>query len=234
MERAAVFEDAQSPDGRLLGNAVIEHDHAIRDVLLDAVTCQRSVAAFARDHCSDAAFFQKLKEPSQFGTKNGRVRERTEHRFDRVDHHSLRTDSIDGSAEAQEQTLEVPFAGFLQVAVHQGDVVQHQIAVGLELGQVEAERCDIRSQVVDALLERHEHARLVELGDPPYQELHRNQRLATAGRPAHKRRATLRQTSTGHLIETADTGRSLQQTRQLRRGGAHPHQRSVFNVAYGC
>ena len=54
VQRAAVLEDAQAAGRGLLGHAVVEHDHAVRDVLLDAVAGQRPVAALAGDHRRDA------------------------------------------------------------------------------------------------------------------------------------------------------------------------------------
>ena len=46
--RAAILDDAQPPGGDLLVHAVVEHDHAVGDVLLQAVARDASLAAARR------------------------------------------------------------------------------------------------------------------------------------------------------------------------------------------
>ena len=103
------------------------------------------------------------------------------------------------------------------------DVVDHELAVGLELREVEAQRRHVGDEVVGRLLEGHEHAGLAELGDPADEELHGEQRLAAAGRAADERRAAPRQPAAGHLVEPADAGRRLRQRAQ-----PHPCRRSCW------
>src|ERR1700722_16748749 len=48
VKRAAVLQNAQTPRRGLFRDEMIQHDHAVRDVLLDSATGQHPVAALAR------------------------------------------------------------------------------------------------------------------------------------------------------------------------------------------
>ena len=88
-------------------------------------------------------------------------------------------------------------------------MIEHQLSIRFELGQVKVQRRNVGNEIVAGLLERHEHARLAKLGDAADQELHRQQRLAGTGRAANQRRASARQPALRHLIEPCDPGRCL-------------------------
>jgi hypothetical protein len=62
------------------------------------------------------------------------------------------------------------------------------------------------SQLLVRLFERHEHARLVELGSSTHQEFHGQDSLAAARRAAQKRRPPFGQTATGDLVQADDAG----------------------------
>ena len=95
-----------------------------------------------------------------------------------------------------------------------------RLAVGLERGQVEAERRHVGDQVVGRLLEGDEHPGLVVLGDPADEELHGEECLAASGGAADERRASPGQPAAGHLVEPADTGRRLRQRGKRTGDGA--------------
>ena len=105
--------------------------------------------------------------------------------------------------------VEVPGPGLLQVAGGDLHVVHHQQLVVLQLLEVEAQGGHVLHQLVDRLLEGDEDAGLVELRDAAHQELHRQQGLAAAGRPADQRRAAEGQPALGDLVEAADAGGRL-------------------------
>ncbi len=108
----------------------------------------------------------------------------------RVDHDPLGADLVDRGAEAEEQARRGPSS----------PVSSTSPAVDARRGRSPGGRrpaAAARSKPSEAtlatrsstdLLEGDEHAGLAELGDPPDQELHREQRLAAAGRPADQRR----------------------------------------------
>ena len=54
VRRAAVLDDAQPPGRDLLVDPVVEQDHAVGDVLLEALAGELPVAALAGDHDRDA------------------------------------------------------------------------------------------------------------------------------------------------------------------------------------
>ena len=128
VQRAPVLQDPQPPGRRLLGHAVVEHDHAVRDVLLDAMPRERAVATLAGDHRRDAAFLEPAEQAPQLGPQDRRVRERAEQGLDRVDHDPLGADLVDRRADPHEQPVEVPVAGLCHLFADHRDVVDDEHA----------------------------------------------------------------------------------------------------------
>ena len=192
VERAAVLENPKPSGRRLVGDEVIEDDHAVRDVLLDAVTGQHPVASLGRDHGGDPSGLEPEEQAPELGAQGGDVLEGSEQRLDRVDDNPVRPHGVDAGPKADEQGLEVPLPGLYHLAGDEVDVIEHELLVGLELLEIKAEGGDVGNEVLPRFLEGHEHARLAELGDAADQELHRQQRLARTGRTANERRTPAR------------------------------------------
>ena len=76
----------------------------------------------------------------------------------------------------------------------------------LELGEVEAQRSDVRDEILPGLLERHEHPRFAELDDPADEELRREQGLPAPGGTADQSGPAAREAAAGHLVEAVDPG----------------------------
>jgi hypothetical protein len=209
VHRAAVLHDAQPAGRELLGDAVVEHDDAVGDVLLETVAGERAVAALARDHRGDPAVLEPAEQPAQLGAQHRGVGQSSEQRLDGVEHDALGADRVDRVAEADEKAAEVVLARLLDLGALDADVVDQQLPARDELFEIEAERADVLDQLLGGLLERHEHAGLAELGRPAHQQLHREQRLAAAGAAAHQRRPAARQAAAGDLVEAGDAGRGL-------------------------
>jgi hypothetical protein len=226
MQGAAVLQDPQPSRRRLLDDAVVEHDHAVRDVLLDSISGQRSLAAFAGDDRGNAALLEPTQQPTQFGTHDRGVGERSVEVLQRVEHHSFGAHLVDRRAEAYEQRLEIPLAGLGDIGGHDVHVVEHEHAVGLKLRQVETERGDVGREVLGALFERDEDSRLAVADDPADQELHREQRLSAAGRPADEGGATARQPAARDLVEAGDTGRRFGELGQRAWGSGSARHRN--------
>ena len=91
------------------------------------------------------------------------------------------------------------------------DRVDDQAPGGLESGQVEAERGDVRRQVGGRLLERQQDAGLVELLGAAHQELEPEQRLARTRASGDQGRPAVRQPPAGELVEPPDARRRLGQ-----------------------
>ena len=61
VRRAAVLDDAQPPRGDLIQHAVVEQDHAVGDIFLDAVAGELAFAALAGDDRGDALVLQPAR-----------------------------------------------------------------------------------------------------------------------------------------------------------------------------
>ena len=95
VRRAAVLHDAQPARGDLVVDPVVEQDHAVGDVLLEALARELALAALAGDDGGDAAVLEPAEQPAQLGAQDRRVREAGEQRLDRVEHDALRADRVD-------------------------------------------------------------------------------------------------------------------------------------------
>jgi hypothetical protein len=122
--------------------------------------------------------------PPQLGPQDPLVGEPAEQRLHRVQHHPLGADRID------------------RVPLHP-HVVDPQLPLRHQRRQIEAQRRDVRRQVLCGLLERHEHARLPVRHGATYQELRRQQRLAAARRATHQRGTSARQPAVRHFVQPA-------------------------------
>ena len=204
MVGAAVLDDAQPARRDLVVDAVVEQDHAVRDVLLEPLPGQQALAALAGDDGGHASVLQPAEQPPQFGAQDAVVRQAGEQRFDRVEHDALGADRLDRVAEPDEQPFEIVLAGLLDLAAFDADVVDGQFLRRDQLRKVEAERRDVLGDLLAALLEGHEDAGLAELQRAIHQELHGQQRLAAAGAAADERRPAGWQAAAGDLVETAN------------------------------
>ena len=64
--RTAVLDDTQAARRDLIVDAMVEQDHRVRHVLLEALPGQQAFATLARDHGGDAPVFQPPEQPTQF------------------------------------------------------------------------------------------------------------------------------------------------------------------------
>ena len=133
--RAAVLDHAQPPGRDLVVDAVVEQDHAVGDVLLQALPGQRPVAALAGDDGRDPLVLQPAEQPPQLGAQDGLVGQAGEERLERVEDDPLGADRVDRVAEADEQPLEVVLAGLLDLAPVDLDVIDDELLLGDELGR---------------------------------------------------------------------------------------------------
>src|SRR5206468_3722934 len=183
-----------------------EHDHRVRDVFLEPLARQGTLAALAGDHRRHAAVLEPAEQAAQLGPQDRLVREPREERLDRVEHHATRADRVDRVAEPHEEPLEIVVAGLLDLAALDLDVIEHELLLLDQSRKIEAERGYVLGELVAALLEAHEHARLVEPGCAVDEEADGEERLAAAGAAADERGPPGRQAAARHLIEAVDTG----------------------------
>ena len=111
-------------------------------------------------------------------------------------------------AEPDEQPLEVVFAGLLDLAALDADVVEGEQALLLQALQVEAQRGDVGLEVARGLLEAHE-----EPGSPYFSAPFTRKSMAKTVLPEPAPPATsdaaLGQAAVGDLVEALDSGGDL-------------------------
>ena len=208
---AAVLDHAQAPRRDLIVDAVIEQDHGVRDVLLQALLGQQTLAALARDQGRDALVLQPPEQPPQLRPENRVVLETREERLDGVEDDALRTDRSNRVIEPDEQAFEIVLAGFLDLAALHADVVDGELLRLDQLRKVEPERRDVAGNLLGVLLERHEHAGFVEVHGAVHQEREAEQRLAGSRPAADEGRPAFRQAAARDLVEAADAGEGFRQ-----------------------
>ena len=140
---------------------MVEQDHAVGDVLFQAVPGQRALAALAGDDGGDALVLEPAEQAAQLGAQDAHVRQAAEQRLDRVQHDPLRPDGVDRVTQADEQSFEVVLAGLLDLAPLDAHEVHDELLLLDQLVEVEAERANVLRQFFGGFLEGHEHARLV-------------------------------------------------------------------------
>ena len=186
---------------------MVEHDDAVGDVLFHPLACQRLFAAFAGDDDRHAFVFQPAKQAAQFRTQGEWIGQVSEERPDSIQRDALGPDGVNGFSEADEQSFQIVFAGFLKItglAVHK---IQHDLFARNQVLQVETERGEVLGQVFGGLFKSHKDARLVELPCAAHEKLHGEERLATARAAADQRRPAFGQSAAGDFVQPLDAGR---------------------------
>ena len=212
VQRTAVLHHAHPPGGDLVVHPVVEDDHAVGGVLLDAVPRQLPFpATLAGDHRGELVVLQPPQQPGELVPHDRLVAQGAEQHLDRVQDHSPGAHRLHRGRQADEQAVEVEVARRHDLGRIDPDRIDDQAPVGLESGQVEAERGHVRRQVGGRLLERQQDARLVELLCTAHQELQPEQRLARTRASGDQGRPAARQPTAGELVEPPDARRRLGQ-----------------------
>src|SRR5690606_27997162 len=97
---ATILHDPQTPDRSLLDGPMVEEDHTVGDVLLEALPRELPLAALPGDHGGQPLVLQPTKQPSQLCAQDRGVREAREERLDRVEHDPLGSDFVDGELDS--------------------------------------------------------------------------------------------------------------------------------------
>ena len=122
---AAVLDDAQAAGRDLLDHAMVQQDHAVGDVLLEAVAGQSvpSPRSPVMTAVTPLSLSQRNSRRSS-ARRMASLDQAGEQRLDGVQDDALRADRVDGVAQADEQALEVVFAGLLDLAALDADVIE--------------------------------------------------------------------------------------------------------------
>ena len=139
----AVLDNPKPPCGDLLPNPEVKEDDAIGHVFFQAVARQKVLTSFPRDDCCDTLFLQPAEEPPQFGAEDVLVGKGSEEGLHSVQDHPFGANRINGVAQTDEEPLQVVFAGVLDLAPLDVDIVDGELLFGLELRKVEAEGGDV-------------------------------------------------------------------------------------------
>src|SRR5262249_33899992 len=158
MSGAPVLDDPQPAGREPVLDAMIEQDHAVAHVLLEPMTRELTLAALARHDRGDPSLLQPGEQPTELRAQDGFVREAGEERLDRVENHPSSADGVDRVPEADKEPLEVVLSGLLDLVPLDPNVIERELPGRLEPPEIEAERADVRDQLLDPLLEAHEHA----------------------------------------------------------------------------
>ena len=89
------------------------------------------------------AVAQPAEQAPQLGAQDAGVLEAAKQGFDGVEHHALGADLLDGVFEPHEQALEIVFAGFLDLAAIDVDVVDDELLLRDQRVEVVAERAHV-------------------------------------------------------------------------------------------
>src|SRR5262249_8522322 len=161
----------QPPHRQLFGDAVVQQEDAVGDVLLQALPREGAVAALGGDDRGHAAVLEPAEQPAQFGPPDGLVGQPAEERLGGGPGDAACAAGGDGAAQADEQALQVVLAGLLDLAALDADVIDEQLLLLGEAVEVEAEGADVLGEFLGGLLEGEEDAGLAELGGATDEEL---------------------------------------------------------------
>ena len=157
---AAELHHAQHPRGDVVHELHVERDDAVGDVLLEALPGQGPFALLSGEDDGDALLLQPAQEPPQLRPQDGQVHQSREERFDGVEQHPLGTDGVDGVLEPDEEAVEVVLARLLDLVPLHRHELEHQLLLGDQPVEVEAERADVGGQLFRRFLEGDEDAGL--------------------------------------------------------------------------
>ena len=209
MRRAAIFDDPQAPGRQVVDDAMIEQDHAVRHILLDAVARKAAVAALRRDDGGELAVLEPAEQPPQLGAKHGFVGDAGKQRVDAVEDDAPRAYARHREVEPHEQPFEIVFAGLVHLLPIQVHIVGGQQFAGLQVGQIEAQRRYVDAEIGDAFVERHEHPGFAMIDGAPDKKGGRQQRLAASRATAHQRGPARGKAASGQLVEPLDAAGGL-------------------------
>lgn len=91
---AAVLHDTDAPRRDLIEHAIVQKDHAVRDIFLDAIAGQLAFAALARDDRSDPLVLEPCEEASKLAAQHRLIRETREQRLYGVKDDALGADLV--------------------------------------------------------------------------------------------------------------------------------------------
>src|SRR3954452_19851693 len=179
MRRAAVFHDAQEPGGDLILHAIVKKNDAIRHILLKPVTRQLTLATFAGNDCGEVSFLEPCEQAAELAAHNRGIGQSREQVLNGIEHDPFCADGIDRIAKPDKKSLQIKRTGFLVFAPLDLNLIDEQLFLSDKTRKIVAKRGDVLRNVLGALLEGYEDARLAESQRAFRQEGHAKQGLST-------------------------------------------------------
>ncbi len=90
----AIFHHPHPPGGKLVGNPMIQKDHAIRYIFFQPVPRKVSVTLLGGHNRGQPAVLQPPEQPANLRAQYSGVSKSRENRFDRIQHHALCSDFV--------------------------------------------------------------------------------------------------------------------------------------------
>ena len=213
---AAQLEHLERAAPILRVKVVTQDHHVVNDKLLGPVT--GDVAAFVRalshQQRRRAQRPQLAHHRRERPSHLGRGRKTRQQRIDRVKDQPLALNLGQRVTDPRQQPPEIEPAAHDRFRIRRR-VNDHQPPILHQAIKVPSEALRVGDQIIRALRERHQHARLAELPRAARQELKAKHRL-TGPRPARQqRRSTPRQPAQSQRIETRDANLNTLQTPPL-------------------
>ena len=174
------------------------------------------------------AVAQPAEQPPQLGAQDAGVLEAAKQGFDGVEHHAFGADLLDGVLEPHEQALEIVFAGFLDLAAVDMDVVDQQLLLLDQLVEVVAQRAHVLRELVGVFFEGQQHAGFAVSLRAVHEEADTQQGFAGSRAARHQRGPACGQSAIGDVIESRYPGRRLLNFRPVKTLLGHESEPSAL------
>ena len=113
--RTPVLDDAQATRGNLMIDSVVEENDAVGDVFLQTEAGEGLFALFAGDDGGDALVFQEAEQAAQLRAQDVLIGEPGKQHLNGVQRHAFRAYRINGVVKAENQPLQIVFAGLFNL-----------------------------------------------------------------------------------------------------------------------
>ena len=137
MHGPTILDDSQSSCRDLLNDAMVERNHAVGHIVLQAMSRGCTLASLGRNDRRRSQILASAEEPPKFGTQDQFIRQRGEQGCDRIQYDPLRLDAIDGVTKTDEESFQIVLAGLLDLALFRSDEIIRQEIPLLERRKVE-------------------------------------------------------------------------------------------------
>ena len=209
VRRSPVFHDAHAPREDGFRHPVIEQDDAVGNVFFQAVAGQVPSPRSAVMTAVRLSVLQPPEHAPEFAAQNRFVGEAREQRFHAVEHHPLRADGIDGQGQPDEQSFQVVFAGLLDQAALDEDVVDGQLLCAMSPSTSKPSEATLRASSSAVSSNEMQTPGSSNSVAPRTRNSMPSRVFPQPGAPADQGGPSFRQAAESDLIQTMDAGRAF-------------------------